>query len=66
MYGSSLRDVEVVGLMTCARVVLGKGAKVLIKMCTAHAKLELEPRMCVSLDVINEKMWRVRCAVHTL
>ena len=38
---SSLRDVRVVGLITCERVVLGKGAKVLIDgsvkgICPSH------------------------------
>ena len=36
MYGSGLRDVVVVGLITCERVVLGNGAKVLISECTGN------------------------------
>ena len=35
MYGS-LRDVVVVGLITCERGALGKGAKVLISECTGN------------------------------
>ena len=31
MHISSLRDVVVVGLITCERIVLGKGAKVLTR-----------------------------------
>ena len=33
---SGLRDVVVVGLINCERVVLGKGAKVLISECSGN------------------------------